>query len=241
MSESSKLVIKNVGQILSGNLEEPLLDGNCVIAVDGKIAAIGYEHDLDTENANTVVDAKGVALWRNVMVMSFVISEICCACYGGGSLRMLVIAWRLSTDWNMCRFRLVSGLMASIENRCGLRAASLRSSRSPKSLRLCLGDRFSNATVENRLARSYVAIRFHLILEKSLESVLGENSMFGNSALRTMPGDKHRYSRKPSVDGNHLYVSIFRIGILRGAPTPRPTSPSPFQTTGHTNTKCSRC
>ncbi len=62
MSESSKLVIKNVGQILSGNLEEPLLDGNCVIAVDGKIAAIGYEHDLDTENANTVVDAKGVTL-----------------------------------------------------------------------------------------------------------------------------------------------------------------------------------
>ncbi len=62
MSESSKLVIKNVGQILSGNLEEPLLDGNCVIAVDGKIATIGYEHDLNTENADTVVDAKGVTL-----------------------------------------------------------------------------------------------------------------------------------------------------------------------------------
>ena len=28
-----KLVIKNIGQILSGKLEEPLIDGDCVIAI----------------------------------------------------------------------------------------------------------------------------------------------------------------------------------------------------------------
>ena len=47
MSEQ-KLVIKNIGQILSGKLEEPLIDGDCVIAIDGRITAIGRYADLDT-------------------------------------------------------------------------------------------------------------------------------------------------------------------------------------------------
>ena len=38
---TQKLVIKNIGQILSGKLEEPLIDGDCVIAVDGRITDIG--------------------------------------------------------------------------------------------------------------------------------------------------------------------------------------------------------
>ena len=57
-----KLVIKNIGQILSGKLEEPFLDGDCVVAVDGRITAIGYEKDLDTDRAMTLVDAKGVSI-----------------------------------------------------------------------------------------------------------------------------------------------------------------------------------
>lgn len=58
----SKLVIRNIGMILSGRLEEPILDGDCMIALDGKIAAWGNEKDLDAEDAQTVVDANGVTL-----------------------------------------------------------------------------------------------------------------------------------------------------------------------------------
>ena len=57
-----KLVIRNIGQILSGKLEEPILDGDCLIAENGKITAWGAEADLDTEGATTTVDAHGVTL-----------------------------------------------------------------------------------------------------------------------------------------------------------------------------------
>lgn len=58
----TKLVIRNIGQILSGKLEEPIFDGDCLIAIDGKISAWGAEKDLDCEGAETVVDALGVTL-----------------------------------------------------------------------------------------------------------------------------------------------------------------------------------
>lgn len=59
---TEKLVIKNIGLILSGKIEEPIFDGDCVVAVDGRISAYGYEKDLDTEGATTTIDAKGVTL-----------------------------------------------------------------------------------------------------------------------------------------------------------------------------------
>jgi len=59
---TQKLVIKNIGQILSGKLEEPLIDGDCVIAIDGRITAIGRYSDLDTDQATQIVDAHGVTL-----------------------------------------------------------------------------------------------------------------------------------------------------------------------------------
>ena len=59
---SNKLVIKNIGQILSGKLEEPLIDGDCVICRDGTISAIGQFSDLDTDQASVTVDANGVWL-----------------------------------------------------------------------------------------------------------------------------------------------------------------------------------
>ncbi|MGQ7847925.1 amidohydrolase family protein [Granulosicoccus sp. 3-233] len=52
-----KLVIRHIGRILSGKLEAPLLDGDCVIAIDGRITAIGRERDMDTDQATVTVDA----------------------------------------------------------------------------------------------------------------------------------------------------------------------------------------
>ena len=57
-----KLVIKNIGQILSGKLEEPFIDADCVIAINGRISAIGAYHDLETDQATSIVDAHGVTV-----------------------------------------------------------------------------------------------------------------------------------------------------------------------------------
>ena len=62
MAQAAKLVVKNLGLILFGKLEEPLLDGDCVVAVDGRITAIGDQRELDTDQASTVVDAKGISI-----------------------------------------------------------------------------------------------------------------------------------------------------------------------------------
>lgn len=59
---ADKLVIRNIGLILSGKMEEPILDGDCVIAEDGIIKAIGYEKDLNCEDAQTEIDAHGVTI-----------------------------------------------------------------------------------------------------------------------------------------------------------------------------------
>ncbi len=58
----AKLVIRNVGLLLTGKLEAPIADGDCVIAIGGRISAIGYEKDLNVEGADCVVNANGVTL-----------------------------------------------------------------------------------------------------------------------------------------------------------------------------------
>jgi enamidase len=58
----SRLLIRNIGLLLSGNLEQPILDADTLLAVDGKIAAVGKEKDVDAEGATLIIDAKGTTL-----------------------------------------------------------------------------------------------------------------------------------------------------------------------------------
>src|SRR6476660_3424854 len=58
----SRLVIRNIGLLLSGELTRPILDADTVVAVDGKITAIGKQKDIDSEGATLVIDAKGTTL-----------------------------------------------------------------------------------------------------------------------------------------------------------------------------------
>src|ERR1700749_3065074 len=58
----NKLAIKNVGLILSGDLERPILDADAIVAVNGRITAIGRAADLDLSGATTTIDAHGVTL-----------------------------------------------------------------------------------------------------------------------------------------------------------------------------------
>ncbi|WP_108483730.1 amidohydrolase family protein [Oceaniglobus ichthyenteri] len=59
---SEKLVIKNIGLMLSGKIEQPIYDADTIIAVDGKITDWGREKNLDCDSATTTVDAKGITL-----------------------------------------------------------------------------------------------------------------------------------------------------------------------------------
>ena len=58
---TSKLVIKNIGTVLSGDLDNPVLDADTIATEDGKITGIGREKDFDQEGA-TVVDTKGTTV-----------------------------------------------------------------------------------------------------------------------------------------------------------------------------------
>jgi enamidase len=59
---SGKVVIRNIGLMLSGDLERPLLEADTVVVDDGVIVAVGKERDCDTGNARRVIDARGTAL-----------------------------------------------------------------------------------------------------------------------------------------------------------------------------------
>ena len=61
-SASGKLVIKNIGLLLSGDIKQPILDANTIVAMDGKITAVGKEKDCDTAQPTTLIDAKGTTL-----------------------------------------------------------------------------------------------------------------------------------------------------------------------------------
>src|SRR5262245_12511736 len=60
--DSQKLVIRNIGLLLSGALEKPILDADTIVAIGGKITEIGRGKDVDTSGATSIVDANGVAV-----------------------------------------------------------------------------------------------------------------------------------------------------------------------------------
>ena len=59
---NDKLVVRNIGLMLSGDLDAPILDADALVAENGRIAALGKESELDTGGAGTVVDARGTTL-----------------------------------------------------------------------------------------------------------------------------------------------------------------------------------
>jgi len=57
-----RVVIRNIGLLISGELNNPVLQGDTVVAVNGRISAMGMFKDIDTNGATTVIDAKGTAI-----------------------------------------------------------------------------------------------------------------------------------------------------------------------------------
>jgi len=59
---SGKVVIRNVGLMLSGDIDRPILDADTVVVRDGRIAAVGREKDCDAASPDVLVDARGTTL-----------------------------------------------------------------------------------------------------------------------------------------------------------------------------------
>jgi enamidase len=59
---SEKLVIKNIGLLLSGDLAMPILEADTIVVVDGRIAEVGKAAEVDISGAAKTVDAKGTTV-----------------------------------------------------------------------------------------------------------------------------------------------------------------------------------
>ena len=57
-----KLVVGNIGLLLSGALEAPMLDADTIVAEAGRIVAVGKRRDCDTDGACVAIDAHGCAV-----------------------------------------------------------------------------------------------------------------------------------------------------------------------------------
>ncbi len=59
---SGKVVITNVGLMLSGDIDQPILQADTVVIQDGLITAVGRAKDCNTSQAQTVIDAQQTCL-----------------------------------------------------------------------------------------------------------------------------------------------------------------------------------
>jgi enamidase len=59
---SGKVVIRNIGLLLTGDLDQPLSDADTVVVVDGVITQVGREKDCDTAQPTTLIDARRTCL-----------------------------------------------------------------------------------------------------------------------------------------------------------------------------------
>ena len=60
--EPTKLVVKNIGLLLSGDIAQPILEADALVAINGRIAAFGRAKDLDLGGATMMIDAQGSTL-----------------------------------------------------------------------------------------------------------------------------------------------------------------------------------
>jgi len=56
--KSGKVVIRNIGLLLAGDIDRPILDADTLVIKDGLIVAVGKEADCDMAEAQTVIDAR---------------------------------------------------------------------------------------------------------------------------------------------------------------------------------------
>ena len=60
--KSGKVVIRNIGLLLSGDIDHPILEADTVVLVDGIITQVGRAKDCDSAQPTTLIDAQGCCL-----------------------------------------------------------------------------------------------------------------------------------------------------------------------------------
>ncbi len=55
---SGKVVVKNIGLLLSGDIDHPILDADAIVIDHGRIVAVGRQADLDTSEPQVLIDAR---------------------------------------------------------------------------------------------------------------------------------------------------------------------------------------
>ncbi len=56
--KSGKVVIRNIGLLLSGDIDKPIFDADTIVAHDGVISFVGREVDADTDQPDLLIDAR---------------------------------------------------------------------------------------------------------------------------------------------------------------------------------------
>ena len=57
-----KVLIENIGKIVSGDWEKGIIKGDSVLIEDGKFSKIGFEDDVHPYQADVKIDANGMVL-----------------------------------------------------------------------------------------------------------------------------------------------------------------------------------
>ncbi|MBN9474330.1 MAG: Enamidase [Bordetella sp. SCN 67-23] len=57
-AKSGKVVIQNIGLLLSGDIDRPVLDADTIVARDGVIETVGRQADCDTSQPDLLIDAR---------------------------------------------------------------------------------------------------------------------------------------------------------------------------------------
>jgi enamidase len=55
---SGKVVIRNIGLLLSGDIDRPILEADTIVVQDGLISAVGRQAECDIDQADLVIDAR---------------------------------------------------------------------------------------------------------------------------------------------------------------------------------------
>ena len=91
VQKSGKVVIKNIGLLLSGDIDQPILQADTIVVQDGLIAAVGAYRDCDTAHADTFIDA------RNTCVAPGLIDSHVHPVFGDWTPRQNQLGWIDST------------------------------------------------------------------------------------------------------------------------------------------------
>jgi enamidase len=67
----SDIQINNIGRIVSGDLQQPFMDGDSVIIHQGRIAEVGYQGQMSSGDIEQVIDAGGCMLWPGLIDSHF--------------------------------------------------------------------------------------------------------------------------------------------------------------------------